>query len=169
MNGAYTLTSFLAFSKSETLPLSQPTETKLIISRIRRKRPSLRLIISSATLDASTFLDYFSSSPPQPFEATVLDIPGRMYPVEIGYLAEPTEDYVKEAVKVVWNLHLQSGGKGGAVEGDVLVFLTGREEIERALYEFSELLPRCVICAFIVFHFNTTWSSCLDFHPMLHE
>jgi ATP-dependent RNA helicase DDX35 len=121
-------------------------ETKLIFSRIRRKRPSLRLIISSATLDASTFLDYFSSSPPQQFEATVLNIPGRMYPVEIAYLSEPTEDYVKEAVKVVWNLHLQSGGKGGAVEGDVLVFLTGREEIERALYEFSELLPRCIIC-----------------------
>jgi ATP-dependent RNA helicase DDX35 len=75
----------------------------------------------------------------------VLNIPGRMYPVEIAYLSEPTEDYVKEAVRVVWNLHLQSGGKGGAVEGDVLVFLTGREEIERALYEFSELLPRCVI------------------------
>ena len=117
----------------------------LIISRIRRKRPSLRLIISSATLDASAFLDYFSSSPPQPFEATVLNIPGRMYPVEIAYFSEPTEDYVKEAVRVVWNLHLQAGGKGGAVDGDVLVFLTGREEIERALYEFSELLPRCVI------------------------
>jgi ATP-dependent RNA helicase DDX35 len=68
-----------------------------------------------------------------------------MYPVEIAHLSEPTEDYVREAVRVVWNLHLQAGGKGGAVEGDVLVFLTGREEIERALYEFSELLPRCVM------------------------
>jgi len=66
-----------------------------------------------------------------------------VYPVEIAYLSEPTEDYVKEAVNVVWNLHLQSGGKGrGTVEGDILVFLTGREEIERALYEFSELLPK---------------------------
>lgn len=118
------------------------------LPRIRRKRPSLRLIISSATLDASTFLDYFSSSPPLPFEATVLNLPGRMYPVEIAYLSTPAEDYVREAVRVVWNLHMQSTGKGsGSIEGDVLVFLTGREEIERALYEFSELLPTCVILA----------------------
>ncbi|PVF95655.1 P-loop containing nucleoside triphosphate hydrolase protein [Serendipita vermifera] len=109
-----------------------------VLKKVRRKRPSLRLIISSATLDASTFLDYFSTSPPQPYEATVLNIPGRMYPVEIAYLSEPTEDYVREAVKVVWDLHLKGGSRGA---GDVLVFLTGREEIEMALYQFSELLP----------------------------
>lgn len=109
-----------------------------VLKKIRRKRPSLRLIISSATLDASTFLHYFSSSPPQPFEATVLNIPGRMYPVEIAYLSEPTEDYVRKAVQTVWDLHLK-GNRDGS--GDVLVFLTGREEIERALYEISELLP----------------------------
>jgi ATP-dependent RNA helicase DDX35 len=96
------------------------------------------LIISSATLDASTFLDYFSSSPPQPFEATVLNIPGRMYPVEIAYLSQPAEDYVKEAVKTIWSLNLRSGINN---EGDVLVFMTGREEIERALYDLSEMLP----------------------------
>ena len=74
----------------------------------------------------------------QPFEATVLNIPGRMYPVEIAYLSEPVEDYVRAAVHAVWNLHLKGSKDGG---GDVLVFLTGREEIERALYEISELLP----------------------------
>ncbi|CAG8698013.1 9616_t:CDS:2, partial [Acaulospora colombiana] len=88
---------------------------------------------------ASTFLDYFSSSPPQPYEATVLNIPGRMYPVEIAYLSEPTEDYVREAVKVVWDLHLKGGSRGS---GDVLVFLTGREEIEMALYQLPPKAPR---------------------------
>jgi ATP-dependent RNA helicase DDX35 len=61
-----------------------------------------------------------------------------MYPVEIAYISEPTEDYVREAVKVVWDLHLRGGAQGA---GDVLVFLTGREEIETALYQLSELLP----------------------------
>lgn len=61
-----------------------------------------------------------------------------MYPVEIAYLSQPTEDYVKEAVKTIWNLNLRSGAKN---EGDVLVFMTGREEIERALYDISDLLP----------------------------
>ncbi|KAG8847013.1 hypothetical protein FRB91_000270 [Serendipita sp. 411] len=109
-----------------------------VLKKIRQKRPELRLIISSATLDASKFLDYFTSSPAQPFEATVVNVPGRMYPVEVAYLAQPTEDYVRQAVQVVWNLHLK-GARDGS--GDVLVFLTGREEIERALYEISELLP----------------------------
>lgn len=84
------------------------------------------------------FQDYFASGITHSNEVTVVNIPGRMYPVEIGYLSKPTEDYVQEAVKVVWDLHLRTN------EGDVLIFLTGREEIERALYEFSELLPTWV-------------------------
>ncbi|ELU43905.1 pre-mRNA splicing factor [Rhizoctonia solani AG-1 IA] len=117
--------------------------------RIRRKRPSLRLIVSSATLEAKYFLEYFNSGPPvagiggsiaptdNPIdEATIVSLEGRMYPVEVAYLKEPTEDYVSEAVRVVWGLHMQPG------QGDILVFLTGREEIDRCLSELSELVPR---------------------------
>lgn len=76
--------------------------------RIRRKRPSLRLIVSSATLDATSFLDYFTADN-GPDEAIIVSLEGRMYPVQTAYLAEPAADYVRKAAEVVWNIHLQVG------------------------------------------------------------
>lgn len=81
-----------------------------------------------------------------------------MYPVELAYLSEPTEDYVKEAVKTVWNLNLKGGVRNG---GDILIFLTGREEIERALYEFSEMLPTYA-------YFPDIWSPSSKFKRISH-
>lgn len=120
-------------------------------NRIRRKRPSLRLIVSSATLDATSFLDYFTSGT-NPEEATILSLEGRMYPVEVAYLEEPTPDYVRKAAEIAWRINLQVFFcwiphaqprwypiKAGA--GDILVFLTGREEIENCLEELADLLP----------------------------
>ncbi|EGN98808.1 hypothetical protein SERLA73DRAFT_54848 [Serpula lacrymans var. lacrymans S7.3] len=106
----------------------------LLCSAIRRKRPSLRLIVSSATLDATSFLEYFTSGT-SPEEATVVSLEGRMYPVEVAYLQEPTPDYVRKAAEVAWNINLEHG------RGDILIFLTGREEIDRCLEELAELLP----------------------------
>ncbi|CAL1703848.1 unnamed protein product [Somion occarium] len=105
-----------------------------VLKKIRRKRPSLRVIVSSATLDAAGFLDYFSSGNP-PGEATIVSLEGRMYPVHIAHLEQPTPDYVAKAIDVVWNINLQRSS------GDVLVFLTGREEIDRCLEGLAELLP----------------------------
>lgn len=113
------------------------------MDRIRRKRPSLRLIISSATLDAQSFLSFFTASPdpspslPAPAEedATIVSLEGRMYPVDLAYLSAPCTDYVSEAVRTVMRIHLSS------TPGDVLVFLTGREEIDRALDELGEAIP----------------------------
>ncbi|GBE82564.1 Pre-mRNA-splicing factor ATP-dependent RNA helicase prp22 [Sparassis crispa] len=105
-----------------------------ILKKIRRKRPSLRLIVSSATLDATSFLDYFAAGN-SPGEATIVSLEGRMYPVQVAYLQEPVSDYVRKAAEVVWNIHMQQGS------GDILVFLTGREEIDHCLEELSEMLP----------------------------
>lgn len=74
--------------------------------RIRRKRPSLRIIVSSATLDATSFLDYFNAGNSSD-EATIISLEGRMYPVEVAYLQEPTPDYVRKAAETVWNIHMQ--------------------------------------------------------------
>ncbi|TFK72582.1 P-loop containing nucleoside triphosphate hydrolase protein [Pluteus cervinus] len=104
-----------------------------LLKKIRRKRPSLRLIVSSATLDANSLLNFFQS-PDNPDEATIVSLEGRMYPVEVAYLNEPTSDYVRKAAEVAWNINLQQPS------GDILVFLTGREEIERCLEELSEML-----------------------------
>lgn len=105
-----------------------------LLKKIRRKRPSLRIVVSSATLDATSFLEYFCAGNP-PDEATIVSLEGRMYPVEVAYLQEPAPDYVRKAAETVWNIHMQQG------PGDILVFLTGRDEIERCLEELSEYLP----------------------------
>ena len=80
--------------------------SKLTAFRIRRKRPSLRLVVSSATLDATSFLEYFSSSTSLD-EATIVSLEGRMYPVEVAYLEEPTADYVRKAAETAWEINVQ--------------------------------------------------------------
>ena len=70
-----------------------------------KKRPSLRIIVSSATLDATKFLDYFSNGISH--GATIVSLEGRMYPVEVAYLRVPTHDYVQKAAEVAWNINLK--------------------------------------------------------------
>ena len=77
-----------------------------ITFRIRRRRPSLRIIVSSATLDATAFLDYFSAGN-SPGEVGIVSLEGRMFPVDVAYLREPTYDYVKKATEVIWDINLQ--------------------------------------------------------------
>ncbi|KAH8102820.1 P-loop containing nucleoside triphosphate hydrolase protein [Cristinia sonorae] len=105
-----------------------------VLKKIRRKRPSLRLIISSATLDATAFLNYFTNGDSVD-DATIISLEGRMHPVDIAHLQEPVADYVLKAAETVWNIHQRQG------PGDILVFLTGREEIDRCLEHLSEMLP----------------------------
>ncbi|KAJ5946722.1 hypothetical protein N7454_003561 [Penicillium verhagenii] len=108
---------------------------------ILKKRPELRVIISSATLQAEDFLKFFAGDEYKPdAEPTdlggavgrIISIEGRMYPVDTLFLDSPAEDYVERAVKTVLDIHTQEA------EGDVLVFLTGREEIDRAIQLISE-------------------------------
>lgn len=99
------------------------------------KRPDLKLIITSATIDAKRFSDHFSLNGKS---APVIEVSGRLFPVEQRY--EPLEpdtkpdgkkeskeakeipDAVAEAISKVWR-----DGASGA--GDVLVFLPGEREI----------------------------------------
>ena len=52
------------------------------VKDIARFRPDVKLLISSATLDAEKFSDYFDNAP-------IFNIPGRRYPVEIMYSKAP--------------------------------------------------------------------------------
>ena len=61
--------------------------------------------MSSATLDATKFLDYFSNGISH--GARIVSLEGRMYPVEVAYLREPTHDYVQKAAEVAWNINLK--------------------------------------------------------------
>ncbi|PSR80290.1 helicase [Coniella lustricola] len=111
-----------------------------LLKKILKRRPELRIIVSSATLQAETFLDFFSSSsdekpaiagPPGP-GATIISLEGRTHPIDVLYLEAPCEDYVEKAVATVFDIHSKEQ------KGDILVFLTGREEIEFAVQAVAE-------------------------------
>ncbi|EAU88277.2 pre-mRNA splicing factor [Coprinopsis cinerea okayama7 len=105
-----------------------------MLKKIRRKRPELRLIVSSATMDAAYFLNYFTNDTSSD-EATVISLEGRMYPVQVAYIDEPVPDYVRAAAQLAWDINVQRR------PGDILIFLTGREDIDRCLDELSERIP----------------------------
>lgn len=99
-----------------------------ILKKIRKKRSDLRIIISSATLQAEDFLRFFAGTddPASNTIGTIFYLGGRMYPVDVHYVEEPAEDYLESAVSTIVAIHSQEA------PGDILVFLTGREEIETA-------------------------------------
>lgn len=90
-----------------------------LVKDVARFRPDLKLLISSATLDAEKFSEYFDYAP-------IFRIPGRRYPVDILYTKAPEADYLHAAVVTTLQIHVSQP------PGDVLIFLTGQEEIEAA-------------------------------------
>lgn len=88
-----------------------------LVKDIARFRPDLKLLVSSATLDAEKFSEFFDDAP-------IFKIPGRRFPVDIYYTKAPEADYLDACVVTVLQIHITQP------LGDVLVFLTGQEEIE---------------------------------------
>lgn len=88
-----------------------------LVKDIARFRTDLKLLISSATLDADKFSNFFDDAP-------IFRIPGRRFPVNIYYTKAPEADYLEAAVVTVLQIHVTQP------PGDILVFLTGQEEIE---------------------------------------
>ena len=95
-----------------------------------RVRPSLRVLITSATLDSDKFSLYFDSCP-------VIRIPGRIFPVDIYHSktkqvmtanGPSNNSYIQSAVEVVMKIHRSKENE----DGHILVFLTGQDEIEKA-------------------------------------
>lgn len=85
----------------------------------------------SATLAAEEFSQYFN-------KAKILYIQGRQFPVDVHYTLISQSDYVNAAVVTVLQLH-QEEVKEGKSKGDILVFLSGREEIE----SIRHILAKC--------------------------
>ncbi|PSK37379.1 hypothetical protein B9Z65_2121 [Elsinoe australis] len=126
-----------------------------VIKKIKKRRKDLRIIVSSATLQAEDFLQFFAEEDNPTASTkdnaqsnadraangdsigpgTIVSIEGRMYPVDIEYLASPAENYVERAVQTIFDIHTQEG------PGDILVFLTGRDEIETCIEMIADRLP----------------------------
>lgn len=95
-----------------------------LLREITDERQDLKVLISSATCDIDKFCQYF--------DAPFFKIPGRRYPVETYYTKHQEADYVKASVVSVLQIHITQ------TEGDILVFLTGQEEIEEAMDSLGE-------------------------------
>ncbi|KAK1331544.1 hypothetical protein QTO34_009501 [Cnephaeus nilssonii] len=78
----------------------------------------LKVIVMSATMDVDLFSQYFNGAP-------VLYLEGRQHPIQIFYTKQPQQDYLHAALVSVFQIHQEAPSSQ-----DILVFLTGQEEIE---------------------------------------
>ncbi|MED6272100.1 putative pre-mRNA-splicing factor ATP-dependent RNA helicase dhx16, partial [Characodon lateralis] len=100
-----------------------------LIKDIARFRPDLKVLVASATLDTERFSSFFDDAP-------VFRIPGRRFPVDIFYTKAPEADYLDACVVSVLQIHVTQP------PGDILVFLTGQEEIEACCEMLQERCRR---------------------------
>eukprot|EP00981_Chlorochromonas_danica_P005586 scaffold1159_cov160-Ochromonas_danica.AAC.8 len=96
-----------------------------LLKQIVQRRRDLKLIVTSATLNADRFSDFFGKVP-------IFRIPGRTFPVETYFAKTPAEDYVEAAVKQALTIHLSYP------PGDILIFMTGQEDIEATCQVIAE-------------------------------
>ena len=111
-----------------------------LLKDLARERPELKVLISSATMNAKGFSDYFDG-------ANIFNIPGRRYPVDIHYTPQPEANYLAAAITTIFQIHTSQP------KGDILVFLTGQDEIDSAEQNITEIarklgsrVPELVIC-----------------------
>ncbi len=130
-------------SAYDTLIIDEAHERSLNIDfllgylrQILPRRPDLKVVVTSATIDAERFARHFASPPAgsgqEPVPAPVIYVSGRTFPVEQRWRPfEDSRDYglneaIADGVDELW------GGAGTRMGGDILVFLPGEREIREA-------------------------------------
>ncbi|MFE1249663.1 ATP-dependent RNA helicase HrpA [Streptomyces sp. NPDC058766] len=111
------------------------------LAQLLPKRPDLKVVITSATIDPERFSRHFGDAP-------IIEVSGRTYPVEVRYrplLEEDGDDSDRDQITAITDAveELQKEG-----QGDILVFLSGEREIRdtadalsKKNYRFTEILP----------------------------
>ncbi|KAM0787222.1 hypothetical protein ACM66B_006460 [Microbotryomycetes sp. NB124-2] len=100
-----------------------------LLRKILSRRRDLKLIVTSATMNAEKFSRFYDDAP-------CFTIPGRTFPVDILFSKTPCEDYVDSAVKQALQIHISHP------PGDILIFMTGQEDIEVTCAVISERLAQ---------------------------
>ncbi|KAK6202462.1 P-loop containing nucleoside triphosphate hydrolase protein [Scheffersomyces amazonensis] len=100
-----------------------------LFRQLIKKRRDLKVIVTSATMNADKFTRFFGDAPQ-------FTIPGRTFPVDIMYSKSSNSDHVEAAVKQILTVHLQSSTDSG----DILVFMTGQDDIETTCELLQEKL-----------------------------
>ncbi|MFE5855949.1 ATP-dependent RNA helicase HrpA [Streptomyces sp. NPDC056500] len=111
------------------------------LAQLLPKRPDLKVIITSATIDPERFSRHFG-------EAPIVEVSGRTYPVEVRYrplLEDDSEESDRDQITAICEAVEELQGEG---KGDILVFLSGEREIrdtadalDKRKYRFTEVLP----------------------------
>ncbi|WP_328770485.1 ATP-dependent RNA helicase HrpA [Streptomyces sp. NBC_00286] len=111
------------------------------LAQLLPKRPDLKVVITSATIDPERFSRHFGDAP-------IVEVSGRTYPVEVRYrplLEEDSEDVDRDQITAICDAVEELQGEG---KGDILVFLSGEREIRdtadaltKKNYRFTEVLP----------------------------
>ena len=100
-----------------------------LLKDILKTRSDLKLLVSSATLNAQKFSEFFDNAP-------ILNVPGRMHPVDVNYTSAPEANYLDAALATIFQIHVSQGA------GDILVFLTGQEEIEELEQKLQDIIRK---------------------------
>lgn len=120
------LSSFSAIMVDEAHERTVHTDILLaLLKDLARERKDLKLLISSATMNAAKFASYFDDAP-------IFNIPGRRYPVDIYYTPAPEANYLAAAITTIFQIHTTQSS------GDILVFLTGQDEIDAAEQQITD-------------------------------
>lgn len=101
-----------------------------VLKKVVARRRDLKLIVTSATMNAEKFSDFFG-------QVAIYKIPGRCFPVGVFFAKSPCDDFVDACVKQALQVHLSH-----PMPGDILVFLTGAEEIETCCIVMAERLGK---------------------------
>lgn len=97
-----------------------------LLKDIMKINKDLKVIISSATVNSKKFSEFFDDAP-------IFNVPGRRYPVDIYYTEQPESNYIFATITTIFQIHLSQ-----ETPGDILVFLTGQEEIEMVEESLNE-------------------------------
>lgn len=111
------------------------------LAQLLPRRPDLKVVITSATIDPERFSRHFGDAP-------IVEVSGRTYPVEVRYrplLEEDSDDSDRDQITAITDAVEELMGEG---KGDILVFLSGEREIRdtadaltKKQYRFTEVLP----------------------------
>ncbi|MET7316728.1 ATP-dependent RNA helicase HrpA [Streptomyces thermoviolaceus] len=111
------------------------------LAQLLPRRPDLKVVITSATIDPERFSRHFGDAP-------IIEVSGRTYPVEVRYrplLEEDSEDADRDQITAIIDAVEELMAEG---PGDILVFLSGEREIRdtadalnKKQYRFTEVLP----------------------------
>ncbi|KAM0904612.1 hypothetical protein ACQ4PT_017907 [Festuca glaucescens] len=104
---------------------------------IKHRASDLKVLITSATLDGLKVSNFFSGCP-------VLNIPGTIFPVEKFYSTDRSTNYVESSLRTAIDIHVKEA------PGDVLIFMTGKDDIDKMVSKLEERIQ------------NLEEGSCID-------